>query len=443
MLFTKANKADLLPSSLRSREMEDAINRWQELALGQVPWRSSKRPRCLNLAAASTRLLSRLCCGELTLDCGDSPRGSWLSQSFERELRPQLSAALQQAMLGGAVAFRPFVEEDALRIEWLRADQFLPLERDAAGHIRRIAFLSRADWQGSHYLRWEEQGFEEKGYYIRQTVYLCGADGRAKKQVPLSRVPQWAALEKEVWVEGLQQPLWAIWQMPFANSVDGSSEPVSLLAAAEGIMEDIDKLYNDYCFEFSTARRKMILREDSLRLRRDGTPILPHSEAAEDVYLPLELPGDSQPFADYSPEIRESQYRQAMNQLLRLFELQCGLSSGTFSVEENSALTATQVLSQDRKTYSTIREVQEQGRDALLRLLQAMDAMASLYQLCPEGDWEPQLCFGDSVFEDTASEFERRVKMVELGMRPEFLISWYFGKSPEAAAKMLGGAADV
>ena len=181
----------------------------------------------------------------------------------------------------------------------------------------------------------------------------------------------------------------------------------------------------------------MILREDALRLRSDGSPVLPHSEQAEDVYLPLDLPGDSAPFGDYTPKIRENDYRNAMNQLLRLYEMQCGVSSGTFSLDEKGALTATEVLSQDRKTYYAVAEIQQQGRVALEDLVSAMDALCDLYGIGGEGDWKLNIQFGDSLFEDCGTEFERRRKLVEMGMKPELLLAWYFGKDEDEAAKML------
>lgn len=48
------------------------------------------------------------------------------------------------------------------------------------------------------------------------------------------------------------------------------------------------------------------------------------------------------------------------------------------------------------------------------------------------------LMFGDSVFEDTGTEFSRRFQMVQAGMlRPELLNSWYFGVPLEKAKDMI------
>ena len=187
---------------------------------------------------------------------------------------------------------------------------------------------------------------------------------------------------------------------------------------AEDCLESIDKIYNDYCYEFLSARRKLILREDALRLDKNGRPVLPHTEGADDVYLPLDLAGDSAAFGDYTPNIREESYRNALNQLLRCYEAQCGLSAGSLSMDERGALTATEVLAQDRRTYYTVSSIQQQGRAALEQLAAAMDALMSLYGM-GRGEYRLSIRFGDSLMEDVGSEFARRLKLVELGMKPE------------------------
>ena len=432
-----ADPRPLLPESVRSREMEQAIAQWQAIFHGRPDWRSGKRPRTLNLAAASTQYLARLVCAELRVELGGSKRGKWLADAVNSQVLPQLPMAVQQAMAGGCVALKPYVQDGELRLEWLRADQFYPVELEASGQVSKAVFLSFVHDQKTDYLRAEFHRFEDGLYRISSCAFECDGNGCPKRPVNLDKIPQWADIPEEIAIENLEKPLFAIWRMPFANTVDGSAEAVSLYAAGAQTLEDIDRLYNDYCFEFLSARRKMILREDALRLRSDGSPVLPHSEQAEDVYLPLDLPGDSAPFGDYTPKIRENDYRNAINQLLRLYEMQCGVSSGTFSLDEKGALTATEVLSQDRKTYYAVAEIQQQGRVALEDLVSAMDALCDLYGIGGDGDWKLNIQFGDSLFEDCGTEFERRRKLVEMGMKPELLLAWYFGKDEDEAAKML------
>lgn len=424
--------------NLRSEEMQQAIVRWEDIFAGKPDWATPKHPDTLNLASAATRYLTRLVCAEMRVQCRGSSRAELLQELMERQVLPQFSAAMQQAMAGGCVVLKPYVSEGKVFVEWLRADEFYPIEQFPDGSVRAAVFLERRRWNNKDYLRLEtHRPTEEGGYEILQQAFEDN-NGRAGKPVPLYDIPAWRTLAPRVTAEQVRAPLFAVLQMPFANTVDGSAQPVSLYASALSTLRDLDRLYGDYRFEFSSARRKLLLREDALRLRADGSVILPQEEGAADVYLPLDFGADTQPFGDYTPSIREAQYRQGINELLRLFEMQTGVSSGTFSLDEaGQAVTATEILSKDRKTYYTIHEMQQKSREALCALADAMDMMLSLYHLAPSGAWELSVEFGDSIFEDTATEFERRRQLVELGMRPELLLAWYFKTTEEEAAKML------
>ena len=120
--------------------------------------------------------------------------------------------------------------------------------------------------------------------------------------------------------------------------------------------------------------------------------------------------------------------------------MQTGFSQGTFNIDiRTGRVTATQVISEDRTTYNTIKAVQDRGMSAgLIDALYWFDVYASLYHLAPAGIFEPSVTFGDSIFEDTGVEFSRRKAMADSKyIRPELLTSWYFGVSEEEAKAML------
>ena len=109
-------------------------------------------------------------------------------------------------------------------------------------------------------------------------------------------------------------------------------------------------------------------------------------------------------------------------------------------------MTATQVTSDDRDTYSTIKSIQDRGlKQGLEDVIYIYNVYATLGDLAPVGDVEPSVAFGDSVFEDTGTEFGRRKQLVDGGyLKPEKLISWYFGCSDEEAlAYMPDGSASL
>lgn len=140
----------------------------------------------------------------------------------------------------------------------------------------------------------------------------------------------------------------------------------------------------------------------------------------------------------YAPAIREEAHRAQINTELRLYEVQIGVSSGTFTFDSSKGLvTATQVLSEDKTTYNTVCQIQRQLRPVLEALNQITVTLARFYGIeCEDG--ECAIEFGDSVFEDTGTEFNRRFQMVQAGMlKAEEFIAWYFGVPLDKAREML------
>lgn len=82
-------------------------------------------------------------------------------------------------------------------------------------------------------------------------------------------------------------------------------------------------------------------------------------------------------------------------------------------------------------------QIQKQLRPVLEALSRIVVTLARFYGIgCEDG--ECAIEFGDSVFEDTGTEFNRRMQMVQAGLlKPEIFISWYFGVPVERALEML------
>src|SRR5699024_10498904 len=114
-----------------------------------------------------------------------------------------------------------------------------------------------------------------------------------------------------------------------------------------------------------------------------------------------------------------------------------------FAIEPRTGrVTATQVISEDRTTYNTIKAIQDRGlTTGLLDVLYWFDVYATLYGLAPAGSVEPAVSFGDSIFEDTGVEFQRRMALAQANyLRPELVTAWYFGVDEEKARQMMPAA---
>lgn len=276
-------------------------------------------------------------------------------------------------------------------------------------------------------------------YYIHNEAYYDDG-GTMKGRVDFKAVKEWADLETDYKITGIDRPLFAVLKMPFENLVDNTSRlPVSLYANSLDAFEELDRIYTEFLWEVHTGKRKRIVSADALDVRTPAAPGLRSilfKDLTTDLYLVLDTGEDGKPFDDYTPELRIEPYQMAINVQLRIIEKQCGFTEGTFTIDiKTGVMTATQVTSDDRDTYAMVKAIQERGmKHGLEDLCYIFDVYANIGKLAPAGKVEPSVAFGDSVFEDTGTEFARRKQLADSGyLKGESLVGWYFGCTDEEA----------
>lgn len=420
-----------------SPNMEEAIRTWESLF-----YLTDQPPHSLKTAQILTGYIANLTTSELMLDTGSGARGEFIKKQAENNLIPNLIDAVQLAGAGGMAAIKPYVRGKNIHVEIIPRNRIFPRiwgpnHRVEAGYLTDYD----RDKEKRPVIRIENFEVTSEGLHITNRAYLLKEGNLMGSEVTLASVDRWTNLQPDFIVRGVDRPHIGIIRMPFANTVDGSNYPISFYANALDSIAQLDKTYYDFFWERDTGKRRMILdRSVALKDPINGKPAIPFRELSSDYYMTLDMPQDKAPWGDYTPKMRFEEYKLAMETQMRLMELQVGISQGTFAIEPKTGrITATQVISEDRTTYNTIKAIQDRGMTTgLLDVLYWFDAYASIYSLCPAGIFKPSITFGDSIFEDTGVEFQRRKALADgKYIRPELLTSWYFGISEEKAREML------
>jgi A118 family predicted phage portal protein len=279
------------------------------------------------------------------------------------------------------------------------------------------------------YIRHEHHRFADNVHYVKNTAFL---EKENPKEVSLETVPRWRGLLAEGSIEA-PVPLIVTYRTPYANNISlGSELPISFFANSTGTLRDIDEAHTSYRGEMKKAEAKIFA---------DKTLISDNGELSDDLYVSFECDatvGIDNQMKIFSPTVREAQYKEALNTEFRLYEIQTGLSAGTLNFDsKKGAVTATQVISEDKTTYNTVKQIQKQLNTVLIHLTEAIHCLASGYGIHTKRT-VPIIEFGDSVFEDTGTEFARRMQLVQAGvLKPELLLEWYFSVSEAEAKNML------
>lgn len=400
--------------------MREKTREWWEVFRGETMRKGS-----LPVAYSSTAYLARLVTGELKYELADER----LNAFAQRNLLPRLDRIVQLALVGGYAVIKPYMTRSGeIFFDVGTSRDFIPVTLDENGQITEGVFSERVKFDGKVYERREWHCFKDGIHIVRNSAFLYGT----RQRVELSTIPRWAGLAECGEIPS-EIPMIATLRTPFANNIDLDSPlPVSLFANSVGTLREINAAHSEYLAEFKKMRAKVFADETVMR-GKDGI--------TDDYFVTVDGDGTSaigQQILTYAPAIREEAHRAAINTELRLYEVQLGVSCGTFTFDNAKGLmTATQVLSEDRTTYNTVAQLQRQLRPVLEAVADIAANLARFYGFEVAGG-KPAVEFGDSVFEDTGTEFDRRFRMVQAGLlKPEEFNAWYFGVPIDKARELI------
>jgi A118 family predicted phage portal protein len=154
-------------------------------------------------------------------------------------------------------------------------------------------------------------------------------------------------------------------------------------------------------------------------------------DATDETYEALSTDDpDSLKIQDNSVSLRVEEHVAALNAFLNILCLQVGLSAGTFSFDAHSGLkTATEVVSENSKTYKTVRNFQAQITPSVQALVDAIIEVASLYDMTWEGQsiralkdrgYEIKVTLDDGITQDRQTNINEGITLVGAGLMSKY-----------------------
>lgn len=440
-----------------SSVMDDAIARWAQMYKNEPPWMGGEyKVKCLNIPASVSEELARLILTEFHMEVGGSPRADFISEQL-KPLVSDLSTNVEIWCALGGIVLKPYAvwsddaseKPDKIAIDVVQADRFYPTAFNSSRQITGAVFVETKRIGDYAYTRLEHHEMSGDVYRVVNKAYRSEKLTNVTKEdnitvsrplneeVPLESVDDWAGIQPLTEITGLKAPLWVYIKVPRANNVDiGSPLGASVYARAEGVIEEADRQFSRTIWEYVAKEAAIDADETLFELDKSGKPILPAGH--ERLFRTYDTGGGEQTmFNVYSPEIRDSAMFGGLNEYFRRIEHLCGLAYGTLSNSDNASSvdrTAEEIKSSKQRSYTSVSKMQSAWQDGLTRLIEAMSAICSLYEIVPDGEIEPVITWGDGVLEDADVEYQRRWSMVISGkMKLEKFYAWYFGCSEEEA----------
>ena len=347
-------------------------------------------------------------------------------------------------------------ETRSLMIGYAMADQFIPISWDNA-KVTEGVFVSRIAKGGYYYTRLEWHRWNGMTYVITNELYRSEIQkGKTPDDTqdilgvryPLSEI--YPYLEEET-VIPVEESLFTYWRTPIANNLDDNSPlGMSIYGNALETLHALDICYDSFVREFRLGKKRIIVPARAVRSVVDPQTgklcryFDPHDETYE--ALASDTPDDLK-ITDNSVTLRVEEHVSAINAFLSILCLQTGFSAGTFTFDAHNGLkTATEVVSENSKTFKTIKTIQNQLRPAIEHLVRNIIDVAILYDMEWEGQkiatlaargYHVNITFDDGVTQDRQTNINEGVMLVGAGLlsKHTFLTDPKYGQglTPEDA----------
>ena len=389
----------------------------------------------------------------------------------ENAMREKMQESVEQALALGGAALKVYsdVRHDAngneipdtrrVCIGYAMADQFVPTAWDNA-KVTEGVFISRQAKDGYYYTRLEWHKWDGLTYTITNELYrseMRRAENGESQDIlgirwPLADV--YPFLEEET-VIPVSESLFTYWRTPIANNLDDNSPlGMSIYANALETLHALDICYDSFVSEFRLGKKRIIVPARCIRTVVDPTTGAPvrYFDATDEVYEALQTDStEDLKIQDNSVELRVEEHVKAINAFLSILCLQTGFSAGTFTFDQHTGLkTATEVVSENSKTYKTIKTIQNQLAPALERVVRSIVDVAGLYDMTyngqsvadlAKGGYHVTISFDDGVTQDRQTNINEGVMLVGAGLLSKytFLTDRKYGQglTPEQATAEL------
>ena len=355
------------------------------------------------------------------------------NKNFERYLESCLA-------LGG-LAMRPYVDGDKIRVAFIQAPVFLPLQSNTQD-VSSAAILTKtikSEGKNNVYYtlvefhEWVTKDGDTYGstkdkslYRITNELYKSRTDSTLGERVNLSEL--YPDLEPVTVLKDLSRPLFTYLKTPGMNNKDINSPlGLSIFDNAKTTIDFINRTYDEFMWEVKMGQRRVLVPEQMTQLKvqdeQGNITFKRRFDVEQNVYMQVGASNmDSGSITDLTTPIRSSDYISAIAEGLKLFEMQIGVSSGMFTFDGQGVKTATEIVSENSDTYqmrnSIVALVEQSIKELCVSMCELGKAVGLYKGTIPELD-DISVNLDDGVFTDRHAELDYWAKMVAAGLAPK------------------------
>lgn len=406
--------------------MKIAISEWYSIFYRCEP--SRDYDPCQRIPYTIVNKIVKTMFGEYTVSCDDD-----FASRVINSLENIRITAVHNALIGGVSYIKPFPLKDRFSFLCIPRSNILVFGKDVEGNPVDIGTAENIISGNSYYTLLERRTIGSDGLLvIKNKLYRSDSKDDLGRRVPLSSLPRYEALKDEYTFSkpvGLGMvPV----VCPMPNCVDGSADPVSIYAAAVGLIKNIDQNEAQLCGEFERGKSRLVVSNDMLSKsawNENGKQII-KKELKDDIFTGLEDDPERVGITIFSPNLREQNYIARKTEYLRNVESIIGLKRGLLSDVESAERTATEITSSAGDYNLTIIDFQKMWEKSIKSTLVLCGDLGLLYNITGAHELTGEsitIDWGNGILYDEDKTWEDYKDQVMRGLiKPEIALGWRY-----------------
>ncbi|NPC91214.1 phage portal protein [Bacillus sp. WMMC1349] len=408
--------------------------------------RKIRRMETLGMAKVASEEMARLIFNE---KCKLNISNKDLAEEINRILKnnnfyKMFQDHLEYMFALGGMVMKVYVELDRLgnkqiKIGFVTADCFIPLSY-SNDRVNEGLFISTTRKGKKFYTLLEWNQWEGQKYVVRNQLFQSDNENELGIEVPLSIL--YESLAPETVFTKLTRPTFVYIKPNIANNIDLQSPlGISLFANAISNIKAIDTVYDSFLREFRLGKKRIIVPATAVRTHvdRETQAMTRYFDENDEVYEAFDFDSvDNQKIVENDISLRVNEHIAAIQTELDLFSAKIGFSPGTFTFDGKGLKTATEVVSENSKTYKSKNSHETIIEESLKQLVKTICEVAETYGVFNiQKEYEVSVDFDDSIVEDRDSDSNYWLKLQNNGNIPKWMALQNILKVSEEEAKAI------
>lgn len=369
---------------------------------------------------------------------GESARAKAIQQ-LKDYYSDELQNLVAEVSLGtGDAIVRPYTDGKYIGLNIIGNDKFIITECIGNNIKGVIMLLDEYSKENKTYRLFESQTLKDNDesniVHIRRFAYLDD------KEITLANT-SWDNIQEEEIINA-NQLLIGRYKCPTINRENyNSANGVPITFGCEEIISTIKNKYKQYNEEFD--QKQALIFADKTMFKKDTESEGGFKkEISGKKFFKIRgglNNGVKDMIEDYSPSIREAEFKEANNFNLSILELCCGFSRGIFTTPETAFATATEMKNSLKKTFAFVKRFRKRLEFGDRMLFNAINIIMNLNSTTPMGEWNIRHDWSYDYIEETKERFNQLMQGHSQGVvKDETVCAWINNlKEDEAKQYML------